>query len=151
MQKLKILNKKEMKRILNLIKKQFSYETDLDYVFLMNEKNKIYVANKQIFDLDLNKLNINSVGMYFAFLKDNEIRLSIEGSQIIGKKAKKNVLELNDKEAKDWLKGIDLDKKTNNQGFVLIKHKNDFLGCGKQTKDKILNYVPKIRRVTVNY
>ena len=87
---------------------------------------------------------------YYHFVKDNKIRLSIEGSQLIGPKAKKNIVELNDKEAKEWLKGIDLDKKTNNNGFVLIKHKNDFIGCGKQMKDKILNYVPKIRRLNVS-
>ena len=147
MQNLKILNKKEIKNIFSLIEKQFGCKTNLDYVFLINKKNKIYVVNKEVFDFDLTKLKINSLGLYFAQLKDNEIRFSIEGSQIIGPKAKKNVVELNEKEARNWLKGFDLDKKTKNNGFVIIKHKNDFLGCGKQVKEKILNYVPKNRRL----
>jgi len=32
-------------------------------------------------------------------------------------------------------------------GYFLIKYNDDFLGCGKSTGNKILNYVPKARRV----
>ncbi|NQV09192.1 hypothetical protein HQ529_05050 [Candidatus Woesearchaeota archaeon] len=150
MQKLKILNSKEVKEILSILKKQFGFESKLDYVFLMNEKNKIYIANKEVFDINIDNLNINSIGIYFAFMKNKQIRLSIEGSQIIGPVSKKNIVELHDNEAKLWMKGFDLFKTTKNKGFVLIKNNNDFLGCGKQIEDKILNYVPKIRRLKVS-
>jgi len=100
MQKIKILNNKEIKEILNLIEKQWDAKLNLDYVFLKTEKEKIYIVNKDISKVDLGKLRINTIGLYFAEVKDNNIRLSIEGSQIIGPKAKKNVLELNEKEVK---------------------------------------------------
>ncbi len=147
MHNLKILNKKEIKNILNIIKKQWDCDVELDYVFLINEKNKIYIVNKEISRIGFDKLRINSIGLYLGTLYDNEIRLSIEGSQLIGKKAKKNVIELDKKETKEWMKGIDLAKKTKEKGFVIIKHKDDFLGCGKAVNDKILNYVPKARRI----
>ena len=147
---LKILNRKKIKEILALIKKQWDSDFKTDLVFLINEKNKIFLVNKKIFDLELEKLKINSIGLYFGELKNNELRLSIEGSQLIGKDAKQNLVELNEKQAMQWLKGQDIDIKGNYNGFVIIKHKNDFLGTGKYKHGKVLNFVPKARRFKYN-
>jgi len=147
MQQLKILNKKEIKRILAMLEKQWGFKGELDYAFLQSEKFKIYLANKEIFNLDLSKVKINSFGIYFAEVRVG-IRLSIEGSQIVGPKATKNVVELDDDEAKEWMSGTDIEKETDSNDFVILKHKTDFLGTGKATKEgKILNYVPKARRL----
>ena len=148
MQNLKILKKKEVKNILSLLDKQFNFKDRLDYVFLQNEKGKLFIANKDVFDIDFKKIRINSLGLYFGQLKDNEIRLSIEGSQLIGPSSKKNILELTNKQKEEWMKGIDISY-NGKPGFVLIKYGNDFIGCGKITKDKILNFVPKERRLKV--
>lgn len=147
MQNTKFLNRKEIKKILGLIKEQWGCEAKLDYVFLMNEKNKVYIVNRGIEKLKLENLRINSIGLYFGELNRGELRLTIEGSQIIGPKAKKNVLELNGDEVKEWMKGTDLDKDTGLAGFVIIKNNEDFLGTAKVKGRKILNYVPKIRRI----
>lgn len=147
MQNIKILNKKEIKKILKLIEKQWNSKLTLEYAFLKTDKGKIYIVNEDISRLDLSKLRINSIGLYFGKLEKDELRLSIEGSQLVGKKASKNVLELNDKEVKEWMSGKDLEKKGNYSGFLLIKHKEDFLGCGKFKNGKILNYVSKSRRL----
>jgi NOL1/NOP2/fmu family ribosome biogenesis protein len=146
MQNIKILNKKEIKEILKAMEDQWGFKDELDYAFLKTEKGKIYIANKEVFDIDLEKLKINSIGMYFGELK-NGLRLSIEGSQLIGPKATKNIIELNDKDAKEWLSGIDIDHKSDESVFVIIKHNNDFLGTGKAKEGIILNFVPKIRRI----
>jgi len=88
--------------------------------------------------------------MYFCEIDNKGIRLSIEGTQIIGQKATKNVVELNEEETKKWFKGEDLDKECKDcSGFVILKHKNDFLGNGKYSNGKILNYVGKVRRVKI--
>ncbi|MBI4140217.1 hypothetical protein HY485_00100, partial [Candidatus Woesearchaeota archaeon] len=97
--------------------------------------------------IDFSKLRINSIGLYFAEFRNNELRLSIEGSQIIGPKATKNVVELNNDELKQWLRGEDLEKECDENGFVIIKHGNDYLGCGKIKEGKVLNFVPKARRL----
>lgn len=145
MQKLKILNKKETKPILKALEEEWGFREELDYVFLKTEKGKIYTAGKEVFDLDLSKMRINSIGMYFGEMK-NGLRLSIEGSQLIGPKSGKNIVELNDREAGEWMSGIDIDKKAPD-GFVIIKHNDDFLGTGKSKDGKILNFVPKTRRI----
>ena len=147
MQNIKILNKKEIKSILELIKNQWGASADMDYAFLKTDKGKIYAVNSDISRLELGKLRINSIGLYFAEIRDEGIRLSIEGSQIIGPKSKKSVLELNDNEAKEWMRGNDLEMKGDFSGFLIIKHKEDFLGCGKYANGKILNYIGKARRV----
>ena len=102
---------------------------------------------KDISKIDLNELRINSLGMYFGEVNRGELRLSIEGSQMLGKSAKKNVLVLDEDDADKWMKGEDFDVETKLKGFVIIKNKDDFLGCGRIANGKLLNYVKKERRV----
>jgi len=148
MQQLKILNKKEIKEIYNLIEKQWSAKLEVDYVFLRNNKHRVFICNKDISKIDLSKLRINSFGMYFCEIDRVGIRLSIEGSQIVGPKATKNITEIDEKQTKQWLKGEDLEIEGNYSGFVILKHKNYFLGTGKFKENKVLNYVGKSRRIS---
>ncbi len=149
MPELKFLNSKETKEILKLIEEQWGAKLKLDYTFARNSKNRIFIVNKDINKIDFSKLRVNSIGMYFCDL-ENGIRLSIEGSQIIGPKAAKNVVEINEEQAKQWLKGEDLEIEDKNDysGFAIIKNKNDFLGTGKYKEGKVLNYVNKGRRIS---
>ena len=149
MPELKILNSKEIKEILKLIEAQWGAKLKLDYAFLKNQKNRIFIINKNIGKIELEKLRINSVGMYFCEIDKVGIRLSIEGSQIVGPKATKNIAEINEEQTKQWFKGEDLDINGNYSGFVIIKHNNDFLGTGKYKAGRILNYVGKSRRVNL--
>ena len=149
MPELKFLNSKETKEILKLIEEQWGAKLKLDYTFAKNNKHRVFIINKDVSKIDFSKLRVNSIGMYFCDL-ENEIRLSIEGSQIIGPKAVKNVVEINEEQTKQWLKGEDLEieDKGNYRRFVIIKHENDFLGTGNYKHEKILNYVSKSRRIS---
>jgi NOL1/NOP2/fmu family ribosome biogenesis protein len=150
MRNLKILSKKEIKKILSLIKSQFGAEFKHNYAFFQTEKGKIYLMNRDISKIDTSKIRINSLGLYFAELRGNEIRLSIEGSQLIGPIANKNILSLDDKQAREWMRGEDLEIKESKSysGFLLIRHNNDFLGAGKLHEGKVLNFVGKGRRIS---
>jgi NOL1/NOP2/fmu family ribosome biogenesis protein len=147
MQSLKILNSKEKKNLQKLLKEQFDSDFELDFEVFSNDKNKIYLISKDIAKIDFDELRINNLGMYFGEIAHDELRLSIEGSQLIGKTANKNVLELNDEQAAKWMAGEDFEINYQNAGFVIIKNRDDFLGCGKLVKGKLLNYVPKERRI----
>ena len=149
MPELKFLNRKETKEIMELIEKQWGAKLKLDYAFLKNSKNRIFIVNKEINKIDLERLRINSIGTYFCDL-ENGIRLSIEGSQIIGPKATKNIAEINESQVKQWLKGEDLEVNEKFDGFVVIKNNDDFLGTGKYRNGQILNYVNKSRRVSAS-
>ena len=148
MQKLKILNTREKKPLLARIKEQWGCDFKTDLVWMMSTKNRIYLMTKDLEKIDLKKLRIDSMGSYFATINESEIRLSIEGAQLIGKIAKKNIVELSEEEKYEWMQGKDIDKKTDCEGYVIIKSDNDFLGCGKVSEDKILNFVPKNRRIS---
>ena len=149
MPELKILNNKEIKEILEMVEEQWEAKIKLDYGLLKNNKNRVFIISKDISRIDVSKLRLNSVGMYFCEIDSKGIRLSIEGSQLIGPKATKNVVELDEVETRKWFKGEDLEKKGDYSGFLIIKHNNDFLGTGKYVNGRILNYVGKTRRVNV--
>ena len=150
MAELNILNKKKIKEILALIKKQWDADFKSNLVFLMNGKGKIFLVNKEVFELPFEEFKVNSIGLYFGELKNNELRLSIEGSQLVGTNAKQNIAKLNGKQAMQWLKGQDIDIKGQYKSFVILKHENDFLGTGKYKDGKVLNFVPKARRFKYN-
>lgn len=142
----KILNKKEALRLLERVKEQFGIkELDLNCGFIQN-KDKIYLISKDLAKINYKELRINDIGLYFCTITNGGIRLSIEGSQLIGKNATKNVVEISDEELRYWFNGESLIRK-DISGYVLIKNNNDFLGCGYAREGLILNYVPKERRV----
>ena len=145
--KLKIMNTKETKEMYGMLERQFGCRMKLQHGFAINTKNRVYAFNKEIFDAKIDSIRINSLGAYFAEIANDEIRLSIEGSQIAGKHASKNVVELSEEDALKIFKGDDLEKETDCEGFVILKHNDDFLGTGKVKGNKILNFISKARRI----
>jgi NOL1/NOP2/fmu family ribosome biogenesis protein len=144
------LNKKESGSLLKNIKEQFGIkELDLDYIFVKNRENKIYIVSNSLKKLDMSKLRINSFGSYFCKMDNSGIRMTVEGSQLIGKYATKNILELDKEQIKEWIKGNQVDVKSDMIGFVLIKSKKDFFGSGLIKNNILLNYFPKTRRLKI--
>ena len=143
----KVLNSKEVKEIRHILERQYGAGEKLAYSFLLTGNNDIYVANQSIKSLDFKSVRINTIGIYFGELKDDEIRLSIEGSQIIGPLAKKNVFDTDSKIGRMWMYGLDIPCKEEFNEFVIIKSGNDFMGAGRYKEGKILNHVPKGRRI----
>lgn len=150
MENLAFLNKKEIESILRRIKDQFGLgELKLDHVFLKNKENKIFVASKELSRIDLKRLRINSMGLYFCKIEKNWIRLTVEGSQIIGKFAKTNILELNKNQLGEWVTGNNVYVRDFGNSHVLIKHGNDYFGSGLVRDNVLINYFPKTRRLKV--
>lgn len=143
---LKVLNKKEIKKILKTINTQFGSDFNEEYSVLAN-KERIYILNKTFEGIPDEVLYYFQAGLYFAsFMKDG-IRLTIEGSQLVGKTATKNVLELSRNQLHEWIKGYDVHDLTVADGYYLIKYLDDFYGSGKVKESKLFNYVPKGRRL----
>lgn len=142
------MNSKEVKKVKQLLLENYGFEFDFSkYAFCINESNKVYMVNKEIDRFDLEVVRINSIGLYLGELGENEFRLSMEASQIIGPLAQTNVVELNDEEAAKWLRGVDLEKEGSSQGFVIIKRGKDYLGCSKHKEGILMNFTPKERRI----
>ena len=145
MQKAKILNSKEIKKILKDLE-HFGFKGKLGYVFFKNKDGKLFILSKKFGEIDINKVRINNLGLYFGKQENSGIRLSIEGIQII--KPSKNVIDLDENQLKQWVQGQDLEIESKAKGFVAIKHNNDFYGSGSYKQGKLLNYIPKSRRLT---
>ncbi len=144
----KFLNKKGIKPILQQLKEQFCFTDELPYVFFKNNKHRVLIINKELSQIDMTKLRINSLGMYFAeIMESHEVRLSIEASQIVGPFAKKNVVEVDFETAKKWMYGQDIEGDFDASGFVIVKHGNYYIGCGRYKNRVISNHVPKNRRI----
>ncbi len=144
---LHILNSKQTNEIIGLISEQWGVSFDTDYVFLKHDDGRVYLATRGLASLDFSKMRVNSLGLYLGEVNNDEIRLSIEGAQLIGPKAKKNVVEIGRDMIEKWVGGEDLEIETGASGFVIIKQGEDFFGSGKYKNGRILNFVPKARRL----
>ena len=150
MKELNFLRSKEVKQLMKRVFEQWGADfMDLfqEYAFLKN-KDKVYIVSRAIAEVPFEKLRINNVGLYILEDRHDELRLSVEGSQLLGPKAAKNVVELSKEELVKWIKGNDLVKEGKNKGFVIIKHNKDFFGSGKFKDGRLLNFLPKIRRLS---
>jgi NOL1/NOP2/fmu family ribosome biogenesis protein len=150
MKSINILNAKEIKAIREKLDIEFGFSDELPYHFILNTKNNLYIIDRSLQEDHIKNLRIDTIGLYFGELYNNELRLSIEGSQIIGPKAKKNILDISDEEVTQWMKGDDIELGTDAPaGFVLIKNKDDYLGCGKIIQGKLRSFISKARKLKV--
>ncbi len=153
MERLKILKSKEVKEFKAILKKQFSYALEGDYAYLENAKGKIFLVNKDIARLPLDKLKTDRFGIYFAEKKHDHLRLSLEGAQLFAQEAKKNgkelsnVIEFTMPEMRSYYHGIDINKPEESETkHVLLSYKGQIFASSKLKEGKILNFLPKIHR-----
>ncbi len=146
---MKIIRSSEKKKILRQLKEQFGI-IKLPYLLLRFGKEKLRAYSGNLSTEELNTLDknlrIENIGLYFAKQQTDGIRLTLDGTQLFKNQTTKNILNLNNKQAQEWLRGNDLDIKTN-KSFKIFKYNNEFLGCGKSTGEKITNFISKERRV----
>ncbi|MDP7181616.1 MAG: hypothetical protein QF486_04830 [Candidatus Woesearchaeota archaeon] len=149
MGRLNLLNRKQAKPILKEIEEHYGATLDWTdkYALILTDRQKLYLVNRDIENVELDKLNVSSIGLYVAEVGKGN-RLSIEGAQMVAKTATQNILALNEEQAKAWLRGEDVPVQ-GAAGFVLVKYNEDILGCGNLKEGVLLNYVPKNRRVPV--
>ncbi len=146
-----ILNSKDRKHIKQFLEEEFGVkELPEKVLFCLNKKEKVYITNREVFDIDHDIFRVNAFGNYFGTFMPDGFRLSIEGAQFIGPKAKKNILELIREERDAWMKGENIPTTFKPEGeysYVLMKHRNDFYGVGKIKNGEVINYVSRSRKV----
>ncbi len=155
MNNIHILTKKEKTKIENLLKDQFGINK-IPGILNKRGEEKIFIFQGNMFPKEIKELEqltqIERVGIYFAkIFRDRQgqkqIRLSIEGTQILKDQFTKNIFELDDELLQKWMQGQELNIKTGKKGFLIMKYKDDFLGTGKASEEKIGNFIPKSRRL----
>ena len=140
----------EKKDIIEQLNKQFGIE-DLPYLLIESGKEKIRAfsgtMNKDEI-LELGRMaNIEAIGLYLI-KKEHDLRLSFDATQILKEQIKNKIVEIDEKSYNLWIRGYDLPIVTKN-GAVVIKYQDSFIGCGRSNGEKIINHVPKERRLKI--
>jgi len=159
MQKLTVLNTREKKKIIDDLKELYGFSGIIGGALLISSKQKLYLLTKDIVMIEKNEekeLRIDSAGLYIGRIENEGIRLSMEGSQLIGPHSNKHVLEIDEEHLEAWVKGEDFNlseqeqkKISNEEGFFIIKFDNDYIGCAQIKKGNVRSLVSKERRLKV--
>lgn len=138
----------EKRLILEQLKQQFGIE-DLPYLLVESGKEKIRAFSGSMSKEEIEELStvaqIESIGLYLI-KKEHDLRLSFDGAQILSKQVKKNIVEITDIDYQEWIRGYDLPIQVPS-GTYLIKYNTDFIGCAKSNGEKLINHIPKERRL----
>jgi NOL1/NOP2/fmu family ribosome biogenesis protein len=148
---IKILNEQEKREVEKKLNEQFGIEK-IHGLILRTGEERLFLFSGDFSEKNIKNLErtvvIERTGIYFAKIIQDKIKLSIEGTQILGAQVKKNIFELKDEtQLEEWMMGQDLPIKTGKRDFLVMKYKEDFLGCGKASEEKIGNFIPKSRRL----
>lgn len=154
-----ILNSRKANDLLEIIANQLGSDKKelksmfAEYVFLLLGEGKVYLARKEAFSIELDELRINSIGVYLGTIEESGFRYSIEGAQKLSLFSTKNILLLNEEQAKLWMKGEDITGDFSKYDlYVILKYEDFILGCGKNSnkKKRLINFTPKERRITTD-
>ena len=145
-----ILKSKERRAFLNMVHAQWGGDWKPEEAFAQNTQHRIFLVTPDLAKIEWQRLRISSVGLYIAEVHKERVRLSIEGSQLIGPTATKNIVDVPRETAMLWLKGHDIEVEGEFTGYVIVKSGTDYFGSGPWKEGMLLNHVPKIRRLPEN-
>ncbi len=128
-----------VEEVRRLLKEQFGIE---ELPFRLEERGK---GRFYAFTCDFE--GSHHRGIYFGTLERGGFRLSIDGAALAGRLATKNVVEVSGEEAERWMRGEDIEAE-GVRGYVLLKWRDFFIGCGRGDGKRIKNFVAKNRRIS---
>ena len=144
---LRVLNKNKILKSLN---EQFGIKK-IPGILFQKGKERIFLYQGSLNEREVQEIEktlpVERVGIYFAKEINGEMRLSIDGIHLLQDQITKNMFELNEEQMLEWMHGSELQIKSGNKGFLIMKYKEDFLGTGKASEEKISNFIPKNRRL----
>lgn len=149
----KFMNSGERKRLFEQLAKQFDFDDSVLRNMLLFETGKEKIrgfSGTMTRDelVELSKIaNVEIIGLYL-FKQEGELRLGMDGSQIIGDFVQKNIIDLDLEQLNAWFRGEDLEvDETIGSGVYVLRYEDRVIGCGKSDGKKLVNFVPKERRI----
>ena len=138
----------EKKEIVEELSESFGI-TELPFLLIESGKEKIRGFTGSLSKDEILQLGqiayIEGIGLYLI-RKEESLRLGFDATQLLSGQITKNIIDIDEKQAHEWLKGQDIEIQAP-RGTVVIRCGKDFLGCGKSTSERIINHVPKERRL----
>lgn len=146
---MRILERKEVRNLDKNIRDQYGSDFSLEGMMVIEDEDKIWIVSSVADSIEMSKLNLNSIGMYLGKVRRGKINLSVEGSQLIGRNATKNIIELSEGAIESFMSGADVptDKRSDAGNFVIVRSGDYILGSGVVTESGIHNSIPKSRRI----
>lgn len=146
--KIHFVKSSEKKRITEQLAQQFGIEK-IPYLLIESGREKLrgfsgHLSKEEILQI-ANLTTIESIGIYFL-KKEDPLRITLDAAHLLKEQITKNIIEINESQLHDWLRGHDLNIQTS-PNPVILKFNEDIVGYGKSTGQKILNYIPKDRRL----
>jgi hypothetical protein len=151
--KLRVIEKNERKRILDFLEERFGLKRNIfsNLLFVSNPKGKVFAVNRNVAEF-AKENEIACLSLPFVRMNGN-IKPTSVMLQFFGNYATKNVIDLEKKEAVEFIKGSDifLSSSECSEGYVILKYKDFVLGCGLLKNGKIKNMLPKAKRMPVEF
>ena len=144
---MKLMQRSDRKELMEVINRD--YNCNIKELFkggalFIDEERNVYLVNRDIEKIDLKSFRIKTAGLVIGGY-DRGFIFTVEGSQLLKEEIKK-VIELNNKQIQDWVKGKDLSVKEEN-GFYLLKFESDIYGAGIVINGTLKNSLDKFRAV----
>ena len=112
---IKILTAQETNKIREQLKEQFGISNIPGKIIRLGEE-KIFLFTGAADENEIEKIEqsapVEKIGVYFAKIINDEIKLTIEGTQILKEQISKNIFEINDELAEEWMMGRELNIKS---------------------------------------
>lgn len=147
---MRLLTSTERKYLIRRLMDQHGVEDAFDDLILIRSgQGRIRAATKEAYEVACRLKKVQQIGLYVAKMVKGDIVLSIEGSQLLGNAITRNIVELSEKEAEEWMKAAPIQKFERLEGrYVVAKYGDFYLGSGRVSRDgKIYPQVAKWRRI----
>ncbi len=147
---MKFVKSGEKKRLLKELKERFGIEKLDSWILVETGKKKIIGFSGNMTREEIKELieisNLELLGTYLVRKETAVLRLGFDATQILKDKITKNIFELDDSQLESWMNGNNINEKVE-RGIYVMRHADDFVGCGISNGEKIINFVPKERRI----
>ena len=145
---LHFIKSNQKRKIVEQLKEQFGI-TELPYLLIESGKEKLRAFTGHLSKEEINEfnsaLNLESIGLYLI-RKEYDLRLSFDAAHLLKEQISKNILKIDKEQFEQWIRGQDLEIQKP-RGTYIIEFEGNFIGSGKSNEEKILNHVPKDRRL----
>ncbi|MEM2910353.1 MAG: hypothetical protein QXO01_04745 [Nitrososphaerota archaeon] len=132
-----------------MLERQYGTKDFSDKILIQVGEDKIRLTTNDTVKVAEKMRGVQSLGLYVAKVKGQDVVLSIEGSQLLCNNIKKNRIELTEEQARLWMVGAPIQfERLIAAKYVVAFYKNICLGCGRVSADgKVYPQVPKWRRI----
>lgn len=146
------LTRRELRRVNDLVERAYGARFEEDGHHYFTRKRDLYRVSKDLERVDIDRIDEVFAGLYLGEILDETVRLSVEGSQILGPSAQHRVLELDEDEWFGWLERHDVASERfaeMDEGFYLVRNaRGDFFGSGLLKDSTLKSWIPKGRAVS---